>query len=136
MLEEKRVVTCFLEYRGKVALLRRSQRVSTYQGRWAGVSGYIEPGATPYDQALEELREEVGLGPEDVELIREGEPLEAVDEALGRRWLIHPFRFRVVNPEKLRLDWEHTELRWFEPEEMTGYSTVPKLWEAWQRVAE
>lgn len=57
IMEERRVVTCFLEHDGKIPLLRRSQRVGTYRGRWAGVSGYIEEGNTPYAQALEEIRE-------------------------------------------------------------------------------
>ena len=41
-MEERHVVTCFLEHGGEIPLLRRSQRVGTYKGRWAGVSGYIE----------------------------------------------------------------------------------------------
>jgi len=44
MMEEKHVVTSFLEYDNKILILRRSQAVGTYQGKWAGVSGYIEEG--------------------------------------------------------------------------------------------
>ncbi|MDP2952933.1 MAG: nicotinamide-nucleotide amidohydrolase family protein [Chloroflexota bacterium] len=134
-LEERPVVTCFLEHEERIALLRRSARVGTYQGRWAGVSGYIEPGHTAYEQAMEELREEAGLGPEDLRLAKEGSTLEAIDAGLGRKWVIHPFRFQLLSPEKLTLDWEHTELQWVEPEEIASYETVPRLAEAWERVA-
>ncbi len=134
MLEEKHVVTCFLEYEGKICLLKRSRQVGTYRGRWAGVSGYLEEGNTPYQQALEELGEEAGLAEEDLELLKVGEPLEAIDEELGRKWVIHPFRFRLLSPEKLRIDWEHAELRWIKPEQIVEFETVPKLAETWEKV--
>jgi len=134
-VEERHVVTCFLEYGAKIALLKRSDRVGTYKGRWAAVSGYIEGGNTPYQQALEEIREEAGLSAGDVELVRKGEPLEVIDEELGRKWVVHPFRFRVKTAEKISIDWEHTELVWMDPKDIGQYETVPKLLETWQRVA-
>ena len=134
-MEERHIVTCFLEHEGKIPLLRRSQLVGTYKGKWACVSGYIEKGNTPYQQALEEMREEAGLGEEDVELVKEGEPLEAIDDELNRKWVVHPFRFRVIRPEKIAIDWEHTELKWIAPADIADYETVPRLAETWQRVA-
>jgi len=136
IMEEKRVVTCFLEYDKKIPLLRRSERVGTYRGRWAGISGYIEEGNTPYQQALEEIKEEMGLDREDVKLIKEGQPLEVVDEQMGRKWVVYPFRFQLMEPGKIEMDWEHTELRWIDPEDIARYETVPKLLETWERVAE
>jgi len=135
-MEEKRVVTCFLEYDKKILLLRRSERVGTYRGRWAGISGYIEEENTPYQQALEEIKEETGLDKEDVKLIKEGQPLEVVDEQMGKKWIVHPFRFQVMKPEKIEMDWEHTELRWIAPEDVSKYETVPRLLETWERVAD
>lgn len=134
-MDERHVVTCFLEHDGRILVLRRSERVGTYRGRWAGVSGSIEPGVSPLEQAYQELAEELGLGPDDVELAAAGRPLTVPDEALQRRWIVHPFRFRLRHPERLRLDWEHTELRWIEPGELAGLDTVPMLAETWQRVA-
>ncbi|MFQ5925733.1 MAG: NUDIX domain-containing protein, partial [Dehalococcoidia bacterium] len=68
-MEERHVVTCFLEHDNKIKLFRRSERVGVYRGRWAGVSGYVEEGNTPYQQALEEIEEETGLGEEDIQLV-------------------------------------------------------------------
>ena len=133
-MKEKHVVTSFLEYDNKILILRRSQAVGTYQGKWAGVSGYIEEGNTSFEQSLEEIREETGLSRLDVELIKEGDVLEVVDEDLGRKWIVHPYRFRVKNPTGVRIDWEHQEAKWISPEDLVKYSTVPKLKEAWQRV--
>ncbi|MFQ5987959.1 MAG: NUDIX domain-containing protein [Dehalococcoidia bacterium] len=134
-MEERHVVTCFLEHDNKIKLFRRSERVGVYRGRWAGVSGYVEEGNTPYQQALEEIKEETGLGGEDIQLVREGEPLEVIDEEIGRKWIVHPFRFRVIRPEKMEIDWEHTEMKWIDPKEIAEYETVPKLVETWERVA-
>jgi len=134
-MDERHVVTCFLERDGKIMILRRSERVGTYRGKWAGVSGYIEPGSTPQQQAWTEIREEAGLDRDDVELVQEGETLEVVDSELSRKWIVHPFRFRVLNPEKIMIDWEHTEARWTAPEDIGRHHTVPRLLEAWQRVS-
>jgi len=134
-MDERHVVTCFLEHNGKVMILRRSERVGTYRGKWAGVSGYIEEGTSPSQQAWTEINEEAGLGADDVELVRKGQPLEVVDAELGRKWIVHPFRFRVLKPEKMKIDWEHTEAKWIAPEDIGRHETVPKLLEAWQRVA-
>ena len=133
-MERRRVVTSFLTNRGRVLLLRRSQAVRTYPGRWAGVSGTIE-NVPPRLQALREIEEETGLGPDDVALVREGKPLEVEDEALGVRWSVHPYRWEVLDPAKVRLDWEHGEARWVRPREMATLKTVPELERAWKRVA-
>ena len=60
-MDERHVVTCFLEHDGQIMILRRSERVGTYRGKWAGVSGYIEEGSTPSQQAWIEIKEEAGL---------------------------------------------------------------------------
>jgi len=134
-VDERRVVTCFLEHNGQIMILRRSERVGTYRGKWAGVSGYIEPGITPSQQAWTEIKEEAGLDAGDVTLVQEGLPLEVVDSEIGKKWIVHPFRFQVLRPEKIKIDWEHTEAKWIDPEEIGQHETVPKLLEAWQRVA-
>ncbi|VUT26725.1 MAG: hypothetical protein MASP_01669 [Candidatus Methanolliviera sp. GoM_asphalt] len=64
----------------------------------------------------------------------EGEPLNVIDEKLGKRWVVHSFRFHLTRPEKIEIDWEHTELKWINPEEMKIYETVPQLYETWERV--
>ncbi len=127
------VVTVFLTHHSKVLLLKRSSKVSTYKGHWAGVSGYLE-NEDPLNQAYTEMAEEVGLGRKDVTLLRVGKPLEIVDESRDRAWRVHPFLFAVYDPEKIRLDWEHIEFRWVRPEELAGLRTVPALKETLERV--
>ena len=150
------VVTAFLRNRGEVLLLKRSDAVGTYPGRWGGVSGYAED--EPDEQVLVEIREETGLDPEtDVTLVRSGRPVEFADPELDREWVVHPSLFdcesrakresrderaasnrgeRAARPE-IELSEEHVECAWTPPTAIaTGeYETVPKLWDAYERVA-
>jgi len=126
------VVTSFLESGGKILLLHRSERVGSYRGKWAGVSGYIEK--SPDEQALIEIAEETGLSGEDIELVKKGKPLEVEDAELATRWIIHPYLFHVNEPGKIRIDWEHKELKWIDPEDIDDYQTVPALKEVLGRV--
>ncbi len=191
-MRDVHVVTCFLLRRAEdgdsILVLRRSERASTYRGRWAAVSGYLES-ETPLEQAYREIEEEVGLARGDVRLLAEGEPLTVVDDSIDTRWTVHPFLFEALRPERLRLerayreieeeaglarddvrplsegepltvtdteidtrwtvhpflfealrperlrlDWEHTESRWVKPEELPDLETVPGLAEALARV--
>ena len=131
-LEEKRVVTCFLEHRKMILIMRRSSKVGTYQRAWAGVSGYIE--TDPLDQAYTEIREETGLFKNNIKLITQGKPLEVIDKILHRKWVVHPFLFHVLDPEKIMTNWEHTECKWIRPEELSKFKTVPGLAKALSEV--
>jgi len=128
------VTTAFLEKDGKVLVARRSDKVGTYRGRWAGISGRIET-SDPLDQAYRELAEELGLGRNDVELVACGEPIEVSDNHLGVVWVVHPFLFRAIDISRLHLDWEHTECRWVGLEELATLDTVPELVRAFRQVA-
>lgn len=139
-MREASVVTCFLlrtgpDGRDEVLILRRSGRVGTYRGRWAGVSGYVEgEPSKAEEQARREVREETGLSPPDVELVRAGEPLTFEDPDVDTRWTVYPFLFRVRPAAAIAIDWEHTEARWVRPGALGRYRTVPRLREALARV--
>ena len=132
-MQFRHVVTSFLESDLGILLLRRSERVGTYHGRWAGVSGYLEPGEDPLQRAKIEIQEELGLSTAQASLARSGEVLRAFDEEKDTVWIVHPFLFEV-HEENIRLDWEHTEYKWVDPDELQLYETVPKLREVFERV--
>ena len=139
-MRETPVVTCFLLRTGphghdEVLILRRSGRVRTYRGRWAGVSGYLEgTPLTAEEQARREVQEETGLSSADIELVRAGDPFTFEDPELDTRWTVHPFLFRVRPGAAIAIDWEHTEARWVRPGALGRYRTVPRLREALARV--
>jgi nicotinamide-nucleotide amidase len=127
-----RVVTCFLEHDGKILLLKRSNKVHTYKGQWAGVSGFINTDAMK--QAYTEIQEETGLTKEDITLSSQGEPLEIIDREIDRTWIVHPFLFHIDSPDRIKTDWEHSEIRWIYPAELSSYTTVPGLKHTLERV--
>jgi len=126
------VVTCFLESNGEILILCRSQQVGSYQGRWAGVSGYIDTSAD--EQALAEIEEETSLSGEDLKLIKKGKPLPIKDEKLGIKWIVHPYLFHIKDRDKIKIDWEHKAIRWIDPKNIDDYQTVPMLKETLARV--
>jgi len=130
-LQRTEVVTAFLRHAGKVLLLRRSDKVGSYQGRWAGVSGYLED-APPLAQALREIREETGLEADAVHLAVGAEPLEVEAPAQSRLWVVHAFLFDVDSPGAVQLDWESAECAWVDPVRLGDYTTVPMLAETLQ----
>ncbi len=116
----------------RILIVRRSQRVGSYNARWAGISGFVEPGVTPDDQAYTEIREETGLQRDQVRMLKRGSVIEHADASLNRHWYIHPYLFEVLTPDAIKLDWEATEMRWIAPAELGNYETVPKLVEAYE----
>ncbi len=138
-LRQTHVVTCFLLRtdmdQPRVLIVRRSQRVGSYNARWAGISGFLEAGVTPDEQAYTEIREETGLQGEQIRMLKRGVVVEYEDASIGRHWYIHPFLFEVFTPEAIALDWEATEMRWIVPSEIQDYETVPKLEEAYKSAA-
>lgn len=135
-LRPTHVVTCFLMRfdtgEPRILIVRRSQRVGSYHGQWAGVSGFVEPDTTPDEQAYTEIREETSLQREQVHMLRRGTIVEHTDPALGRHFYIHPFLFQVFTPDEIHLDWEAHEMRWIPPAELANYDTVPKLLEVYE----
>jgi translation initiation factor 2B subunit (eIF-2B alpha/beta/delta family) len=124
-IAETPVVTAFLEREdGRVLVLQRSAAARTYPGAWSGVSGYLE-GDEPLERAFVEIEEETALGREDVELLAAGPPLTVAG------WLVHPFLFRCLRPEAVRLNDENAAERWVQPGALRELDTVPALGEAY-----
>lgn len=124
-LKDKRVVTCIIKHRGKILLLRRSNKVGTYRGKWSGVSGYLE--GNTLNQAYKEISEEISLKRDEITLIKKGAPISIIDENLKTKWIVYPFLFKTNSPEKIRIDWENAEMRWLKPQDIIKYDTVPGL---------
>ena len=114
---------------GNLLILKRSNKVRTYKGVWGGVAGYVEKNEKPYETAIKEIKEEVGLKEEDIILIKKIDPITFTDfyEQKKYDWKIFVFLFKMRTERKIKLDWEHTEYRWIQPSEIVNYNTVPHL---------
>lgn len=114
------VVAIVLEHHGRIALLKRSQTVGHDQNLWHCITGYLEPGTSPRQQALTELYEETGLGPMDLSCLESRVPLILTDHA-GSPWLVHTFK-AVTSRRRLRLNEEHVSYRWTHPAKVRRFS--------------
>jgi len=130
-LRPTHVVTCILlrydQPDPRMLIVQRSERVGSYNARWAGISGFVEPGVAADEQAYTEIREETTLQHEQVRMLRRGVVVEHVDAQLGRHFYIHPFLFEVLMPERIQTDWEAINMSWIDPADLHNYDTVPKL---------
>ncbi len=132
-MKEVPVVTAFLQHANQICLFRRSQRVGTYRGHYAGISGYLE--GSPEGHVHVEIAEETGLAPHEYRLLRRARPLIVPDEGLDRRWVVHAFLCEVFDPGRIELDWEHVEHVWIDPPRMQDLPCVPGLWAAYEGVS-
>jgi predicted aconitase with swiveling domain/8-oxo-dGTP pyrophosphatase MutT (NUDIX family) len=121
-VSEKHVVTCIVRNRGRILLLKRSDKVGSYRGQWAGVSGYVEHGEEEEAAARRELEEELGRGR--AHLAKRIEPQRFRDGDVV--WCVHAFLFDLKD-RSVRMDWEHQTLEWIVPEDVAKYQTVPGL---------
>lgn len=127
------VVTVFVRLGERILLLKRSDKVGSYRGKWNTVAGYLDELKPPRLKALEELREELGITEDDIASIKAGDPYEFTDATLGRTWLVNPFLVDLKGEPEITLCWEHTEYKWIRPEELGGFDVVPRLEKSLER---
>jgi len=133
-----KVVTCLLENKGEILILRRSEEVGTYRELWGGVAGFVEEDEEPYETAVKEIKEEVGVEEKDILLVKKEDAIKFIDlyEDKLYDWIVYPFLFHVKEKDKIQIDWEHTEYRWIKPSELKEYDTVPRFKEVVSKIYE
>lgn len=124
-MKKKNIVTSFLFKDGKVLLLKRSDKVGSFRGKWAGISGSIED-ENSLEAALREIKEETGIDSKDLQLLKIGMPFEIKDNVNDTIWSINPFLF-LFKGDKIIIDWEHDTFEWIYPNEIDKFETVTSL---------
>lgn len=128
------VVTVFIKYNGRILLLKRSDKVRTYRGRWNTVAGYLDELKSVREKVLEEMREEVGVKENNILSIYYGEPYKFTDSKINKTWIVHPVLVELRGEPDLMLDWEHTEYKWIRPEEIKQFDIIPRLEKSLKRI--
>jgi 8-oxo-dGTP pyrophosphatase MutT (NUDIX family) len=108
-------------------LLKRSDKVQHYQGKWNSVSGYIDEPKPFVEKVTEELFEEIGLDHAYIDTFTSGIPHKIDDDQLGKTWIVVPARVELAEKVALKLNWEHSEYTWISMAELEKYDTVPGL---------
>jgi len=122
-----KIVTSFIQDEQKILILKRSDKVKTMKGLWAGISGIIEKDENPLTRAKIEIYEETGISEDKIKLIKSAEKLRVNSPQYeNHEWEIFPFLFEAKNPE-IKLNWENSEYLWIQIDELKNYNSVPSL---------
>ena len=126
-MRSTKIVTSFIRDNEKLLILKRSDKVKSMKGLWAGVSGIIEKNEEPLQRAKIEIFEEVGISEEDITLVKAVQEIRVNSPQYGNHeWRIFPFLFESKNPT-IKLNWENSDFKWINAEELENYETVPSL---------
>ena len=126
-MRSTKIVTSFIRDNEKLLILKRSDKVKSMKGLWAGISGIIEKNEEPLKRAKIEIFEEVGITEELITLVKTSEEMKINSPQYeNHEWKIFPFLFEAKNPT-IKLNWENSEFKWINIEELENYETVPSL---------
>ncbi len=119
---------------GKILLLRRSEKVMAYRGMWSSLAGFIDEDKPIKEKVLEELSEELEIKREMIEEMVMGENYEYHDVKKKRTWWRFPVLVKLKLRPEIKLDWEHTELKWVKLGEVSKYEMPPGTEESLMRL--
>ncbi len=126
-MRSTKIVTSFIIKDNKFLLLKRSEKVKSMKGLWAGVSGIIEKNEQPLDRAKIEIFEELGIKEDEIQLLKAAEQMKIKSpQYKNHEWQIFPFLFETKNSE-IKLNWENSDFKWIEADELSSHETVPSL---------
>ena len=126
-MRSTKIVTSFIRDNEKLLILKRSDEVKTMKGLWAGISGIIEKNEEPLKRAKIEIFEEVGITEDKITLVKSAEEMRINSpQYQNHEWEIFPFLFEAKNPD-IKLNWENSDFKWIEVDELKNYETVPSL---------
>ena len=126
-MSSTRIVTSFIKNSNKILILKRSNKVRSMKGLWAGVSGIIENNEKPLDRAKIEIFEEIGIKENKIKLIKNIEKIIiSSPQYENHEWEVFSFLFETKDV-KIKLNWENSEFKWIQIDEIKNYETVPNL---------
>jgi len=126
-MRSTRIVTSFIKSNDKFLILKRSNKVKTMKGLWAGISGIIENDEDPLTRAKIEIYEELGITEDKIKFLKSASKMRVQSpQYVNHEWEIFPFLFESENPT-IKLNWENSEYKWVTIDEIKNYETVPSI---------
>ena len=126
-MRSTKIVTSFIKNKSKLLILKRSDKVRSMKELWSGVSGIIEKEETPINRAKIEIFEEIGIVEDKITLVKSIEKIKiSSPQYKNHEWVVCPFLFETKQTE-IKLNWENSEYKWINANELKNYETVPSL---------
>ena len=126
-MRSTRIITAFIKNNNKILILKRSDKVRSMKGLWSGISGIIENDEIPINRAKIEIFEEVGIKENKINLVKSIEKIKiSSPQYENHEWEVFPFLFETKESE-IKLNWENSEHKWINVNELKNYETVPSL---------
>ena len=126
-MRSTRIITAFIKNNDKILILKRSDKVRSMKRLWSGVSGIIENDEIPTNRAKIEIFEEVGIKENKINLVKSVEKIKiSSPQYENHEWEVFPFLFET-NETEIKLNWENSEHKWINVNELKNYETVPSL---------
>jgi len=126
-MRSTRIVTSFIKDNDRFLFLKRSDKVKTMKGLWAGISGIIEEDEEPLKRAKIEIFEELGITEDKIKFLKSSLEMKINSPQYeNHEWEIFPFLFEVKNPI-IKLNWENSEYKWITFDDIKNYETVPSI---------
>lgn len=120
----------------EILLIRRAAH-RIFPGLWQCVTGGVEPGEFIPAAAMREVREETGLGPDEIERFYDLDQVAPFyDEGADGVVVSAIFAARVRPDADARESWEHDGLRWVPAAEAPRLAIWPSYAESIRRVRE
>jgi len=126
-MRSTRIITAFIKNNNKILILKRSDKVRSMKGLWSGISGIIENNEIPINRAKIEIFEEVGIKKNKINIVKSIEKIKITSPQYeNHEWEVFPFLFETKETE-IKLNWENSEHKWINVNELKNYETVPSL---------
>ena len=118
------VINCVVQYGEKFLIVERSENLRLYPGYWNGISGFLDDDKSREEKVKDELREELGIGDDDIASIRFGEIFDQEAPEYEKTWIVHPVLV-VIKTDKITLDQEAQQYKWVELKDLEKYKLLP-----------
>lgn len=106
----------FVNEKGELLLMKRSDNCVTFPGYWGLVGGFIDPGETPEEGAIREAKEEIGV---EIQVIKFVGRYYNTPHPHYKNCIALPHYAQIISgtPHPAQPE-ECSDVRWFKPEEV------------------
>lgn len=118
------VINCVLHFADKILIVQRSEELRLYPGFWNGISGFLDDNRNIEEKARDELREELGIGENQIVSITRGPVFDQEAPEYHKTWIVHTVLVEV-RTDQVKLDWEAQNYKWVSVAEAKNFKLLP-----------